>query len=166
MKNGQMPPAGMPRPDAATVATLGKWLEETLDAQGAAHPNPGRPGVHRLNRAEYSNAVRDIFDLDINAGSQLPVDDSGYGFDNIGAVLSVSPALLDRYLSVARKISRLAVGDPTLKPIEEAFEPRRPPTGTLFRFPPGSNGWATICLSIRPAAYPRATIFRWMRNTC
>ncbi len=126
VKNGQMPPVGMPRPDAATMAAFDRWLEETLDAEGAAHPNPGRPGVHRLNRAEYSNAVRDIFDLDIIAESQLPVDDSGYGFDNIGAVLSASPALLDRYLSVARKVSRLAAGDPTLKPIKEAFEPRRP----------------------------------------
>ena len=87
------------------------------------------PAIHRLNRAEYSNAIRDVFDLDINAGAQLPVDDSGYGFDNIGDVLSVSPALLDRYLSVGRKIARLAVGDPTLKPAEEIFEPRREPTG-------------------------------------
>ena len=71
---------------------------------------------------EYSNAIRDILALDINPGSLLPVDDSGYGFDNIADVLSVSPALLDRYLSVGTKVARLAVGDPTLKPAEEAFE--------------------------------------------
>ena len=104
-----------------------KWLETSLDAEAAAHPNPGRPAIHRLNRAEYSNAIRDVFGLDIDAGSQLPVDDSGYGFDNIGDVLSLSPALLDRYLSLSRKIARLAVGDPTQKPSEEVFEPRREP---------------------------------------
>ena len=124
---GQMPPAGMPRPNAARMAEFSKWLETALDAEAAAHPNPGRPAIHRLNRAEYRNAVRDVLALDINAGSQLPVDDSGYGFDNIGDVLSLSPALLDRYLSVGRKIARLAVGDPTLKPSEEIFEPRREP---------------------------------------
>ncbi len=124
---GQMPPAGMPRPSAARMAEFSKWLETSLDADAAAHPNPGRPAIHRLNRAEYSNAIRDIFALDINAGSQLPVDDSGYGFDNIGDVLSLSPALLDRYLSLSRKIARLAVGDPTLKPSAEIFEPRREP---------------------------------------
>jgi mono/diheme cytochrome c family protein len=125
VETGQMPPAGLPRPDAATIGGFRDWLEGSLDAETAAHPNPGRPAIHRLNRAEYSNAVRDIFDLDVNAGNMLPVDDSGYGFDNIGDVLSVSPALLDRYLSVARKVSRLAVGDPSIKPVEEAFEPRR-----------------------------------------
>jgi hypothetical protein len=124
---GQMPPAGMPRPNAARMAEFSKWLETSLDAEAAAHPNPGRPAIHRLNRAEYGNAIRDILALDINAGSQLPVDDSGYGFDNIGDVLSLSPALLDRYLSLGRKIARLAVGDPSLKPSEEVFEPRREP---------------------------------------
>lgn len=125
VKTGQMPPAGMPRPDANRSAEFANWLEAALDAEAAAHPNPGRPGVHRLNRAEYSNAIRDIFALDVSPGSELPVDDSGYGFDNIGDVLSVSSALLDRYLSVGRKIARLAVGDPTIKPTEETFEPRR-----------------------------------------
>src|ERR1700722_3206837 len=125
-KSGQMPPPGLPHPDSTSAAAFREWLEGALDAEGAAHPNPGHPAIHRLNRAEYSNAVRDIFDLDIDTNSLLPVDDSGYGFDNIGDVLSVSPTLLDRYLSVARKISRLVVGDPSIKPVEEAFEPRRP----------------------------------------
>ena len=110
---------------SAAATAFSKWLETALDAEAAAHPNPGHPAIHRLNRAEYSNAIRDIFELDVNAGALLPVDDSGYGFDNIGDVLSLSPTLLDRYLSVARKISRLAVGDLTIKPVEEAFEPRR-----------------------------------------
>ncbi|MEO8052739.1 MAG: DUF1592 domain-containing protein, partial [Acidobacteriota bacterium] len=127
VKAGQMPPAGMPRPDAAHMAAFSNWLETSLDAEAAARPDAGRPAVHRLNRAEYSNAIRDIFALDLNPVAQLPVDDSGYGFDNIGDVLSFSPALLDRYMSVGRKIARLAVGDPTLKPAEEIFEPRREP---------------------------------------
>lgn len=126
VKAGQMPPAGMPRPEPAVLASFAAWLEKSLDNEAATHPDPGRPAIHRLNRAEYSNAIRDIFDLDLSFGSLLPVDDSGYGFDNIGAVLSVSPALLDRYLSVARKVARQAVGDLTLKPSEETFEPRRP----------------------------------------
>lgn len=125
VKTGQMPPPGMPQPTPAVRADFRTWLETSLDAESAAHPNPGRVAIHRLNRAEYSNAVRDVLDLDVHPGEMLPVDDSGYGFDNNGDVLSVSPALLDRYLSVARKISRLAIGDPTIKPVEESFEPRR-----------------------------------------
>jgi mono/diheme cytochrome c family protein len=125
VKSGQMPPAGLPRPEPAVAAAFGKWLETSLDAEAMAHPDPGRTAIHRLNRAEYSNAVRDIFALDVSPGSMLPVDDSGYGFDNIGDVLSVSPSLFDRYISVAHKVSRLAVGDLALKPVEETFEPRR-----------------------------------------
>ena len=72
--------------------------------------------IHRLNRAEYSNAIRDLLALDINPGANLPADDSGYGFDNIGDVLSLSPVLIERYMSVGRMLSRLAVGDPDVKP--------------------------------------------------
>src|SRR6185295_19682697 len=102
-----------------------KSLETVLDRSAAASPNPGRPAVHRLNRAEYSNAIRDILALDIQPGASLPVDDSGYGFDNIGDVLSLSPALLERYMSVGRLISRLAVGNVALKPTVEEFQARR-----------------------------------------
>ena len=124
VRSGQMPPAGMPRPAAAAASSFVKWLEDALDRNAALNPNPGRPVVHRLNRAEYSNAIRDLLALDIKAGSTLPVDDSGYGFDNIGDVLSVSPALLERYMSAARRGSRLAIGDPSLKPAEEEFSAR------------------------------------------
>ena len=75
-----------------------------------------------MNRAEYSNAIRDLLSVDVKPGDWLPVDDSGYGFDNIAAVLSTSPALLERYMSAASKISRLAIGDPTLKPSEEIYD--------------------------------------------
>src|SRR5262249_18868721 len=92
--------------------------------------NPGRPVAHRLNRAEYSNAIRDLLALDIHAGSMLPVDDSGYGFDNIGDVLSLSPILLERYMSVGRTVSGLALGDMTIKPSQEEFTvPREPGSG-------------------------------------
>jgi len=121
LRSGEMPPAGLPRPSAAASAAFTKSLEDSLDKAAAAHPNPGRPAVHRLNRAEYSNAIRDVLALDIQPGASLPADDSGYGFDNIGDVLSVSPALLERYISVARLVSRLAVGEAGRKPSVEDF---------------------------------------------
>src|SRR6267154_1854436 len=121
--SGEMPPAGMPRPDASTSAALTNWLQTELDREAAAHPNPGRPTVHRLNRAEYSNAIRDLLALDIKPGAMLPADDTGYGFDNIGDVLSLSPILIVRYMSVARTVSRMAVGDPAIKPEIAEFKP-------------------------------------------
>ena len=133
VRSGQMRPPGLPHPDAAASAAFTKWLENSLDGAAAASPNPGRPAVHRLNRAEYSNAIRDLLAVDIQPGSLLPIDDSGYGFDNIGDVLAVSPVLLERYISVARKISRLAVGDTKIKPTEEVYEARRDPPGTIRR---------------------------------
>ena len=89
--------------------------------------NPGRAPVHRLNRADNSNAVRDLLAVDVRPGDWLPVDDSGYGFDNIAAVLSTSPALLERYMSAGRRVTRLAVGDLTLKPVEEIYDAKRDP---------------------------------------
>ena len=106
VRTGEMPPAGMPHPDDSDRQNLAASLAGALDREAAAHPNPGRPAIHRLNRAEYSNAIRDLLGVDIKPGEMLPVDDSGYGFDNIGDVLSVSPALLERYLSVARRRTR------------------------------------------------------------
>jgi hypothetical protein len=112
LRTGMMPPAGMPRPDAATISAVVAALETDLD--GAANaPPPGGPMVHRLNRAEYQNAIRDLLNVEIDGRAMLPGDSSDQGFDNLAAVLSVSPALLDRYLSAARKISRLAVGAQT-----------------------------------------------------
>ncbi len=125
VRTGEMPPPKLPRPTPAVSASFVKTLEEGLDKAGGAHPNPGRPAIHRLNRAEYSNAIRDLLAVDIQPGSMLPVDDSGYGFDNIGDVLSVSPVLLERYMSVGRLISRLAVGDPSFKPLIDEYAARR-----------------------------------------
>jgi mono/diheme cytochrome c family protein len=111
MRAGVMPPAGMPRPDHATLDALAGWLESQLDMAAAAYPNPGRTEpLHRLNRAEYRNAVRDLFGLDLDVAPLLPPDDSSYGFDNIAGVLKLSPTLMERYLAAAQKVSRLAVG--------------------------------------------------------
>jgi mono/diheme cytochrome c family protein len=128
LRSGEMPPATVrSRPDARMAGELATYLETTLDRAATAHPNPGRAPVHRLNRAEYSNAIRDLLAVDVRPGEWLPVDDSGYGFDNIAAVLSTSPALLDRYMSAARRVSRLAVGDLTLKGVEEIYDAKRDP---------------------------------------
>ncbi len=119
---GEMPPPGLPRPAAPVTASFTEWLSSQLDQAAAAHPNPGHPTIHRLNRAEYSNAIRDLLALDIHPGSKLPPDDSGYGFDNIGDVLSLSPMLIERYISAARMVSRMAVGDPATKPDVTEFD--------------------------------------------
>ena len=97
LRSGEMPPSTVrSRPDAKQAEAFAVFVETTLDRAAAARPNPGRAPVHRLNRAEYSNAVRDLLAVDVRPGEWLPVDDSGYGFDNIAAVLSTSPALLDK----------------------------------------------------------------------
>lgn len=122
LRTRAMPPVGRPRPIEAEYERLAARLESGLDAAAVADPNPGRrAAVHRLNRAEYTNAIRDLLALDIDGRSLLPADDSGYGFDNIADVLSVSPMLTERYLSAARKVSRLAVGDPAQAPATEIF---------------------------------------------
>src|SRR5689334_4761325 len=115
LRSREMPPAGMPRPTAAAYDTMVKAIEDERDHIAQVRPNPGRPTLHRLNRTEYQNAIRDLFALDIDVSEMLPADDIGYGFDNIGDVLQVSPVLLERYLSAARKISRTAVGDMTMQ---------------------------------------------------
>ena len=126
-RSGEMPPRGLPRPPATESAAFAKSLEESLDSAGAANPNPGRPAIHRLNRAEYSNAMRDLLAIDTQPGAALPTDNTSFGFDNIADVLSMSPALLERYVSVARSVSRLAVGDLKVKPVKDHYEPLRDP---------------------------------------
>ena len=114
LRTGMMPPSGAPRPDRATLDGLAATVESTLDRAAAAAPNPGTSALHRLNRTEYGNAIRDLLDLPIDVAKLLPGDDSSEGFDNQAAVLSVSPALMQAYVTAAAKISRLAVGDPTI----------------------------------------------------
>jgi mono/diheme cytochrome c family protein len=107
-----MPPPGEPRPSDARIDTFVSWLEQSLDEAARSKPHPGAPALHRLNRAEYANAVRDLLDVTIDAATLLPGDDSSAGFDNVASALSVSPALLSSYVAAAARISRLAVGDP------------------------------------------------------
>jgi mono/diheme cytochrome c family protein len=121
LRSGAMPPAGAPRPDRSAVASLAASLEAALDGAAAAAPNPGRASAHRLNRGEYVNAIRDLLALDIDGQSLLPPDPVGYGFDNIGDILSVSPALLERYMVAAGTISRLAVGDAAIRPVTQTY---------------------------------------------
>ena len=123
LRTGAMPPSSAPRPDAATYELIASFLESGLDRAASLKPNPGRvPALHRLNRTEYHNAIRDLLALEhVDVALLLPGDDSSYGFDNIADVLWVSPTLLDRYLAAAHKISRLAVGDPAMPLMAETY---------------------------------------------
>ena len=91
VRGGLMPPVGMPRPEKTALAGFASYLETAIDNGAAAHPKPGRPVLHRLNRSEYGNAIRDLLALDVDVTSLLPPDDEAYGFDNIADVLGVSP---------------------------------------------------------------------------
>jgi len=113
IRGGMMPPQGMPRPDEAVLESFVASLETTLEAQARLRPDPGFKAVHRLNRTEYGNVVRDLLSVDVNVADLLPADDESNGFDNQAGVLRVSPSLLEQYLAAARKISSLAVGTET-----------------------------------------------------
>ena len=142
VRTGMMPPSGAPRPDRVTLDRLAGSIEQAIDRVAAAAPNPGAPALHRLNRREYGNAVRDLLDLPINADSLLPGDDSGEGFDNMASVLSVSPALMQAYVTAAAHISRLAVGDPTISAGVTTYFPPRAMSQTGHRegMPLGTRG--------------------------
>jgi hypothetical protein len=121
LRSREMPPLGAPRPDEATYVALVNAIEGERDRLADAKPNPGRPTLHRLNRAEYGNSIRDLLGLQIDVSELLPPDDSGYGFDNIGDVLTVSPELLERYLLAAGKVSRQSVGDTKIPPTYQTY---------------------------------------------
>ncbi|HEY9182860.1 MAG TPA: DUF1587 domain-containing protein, partial [Gammaproteobacteria bacterium] len=121
LRGRQMPPLGGPRPDAETYDGFAAYLERRLDAAALANPEPGRASIHRLNRTEYGNAVRDLLALEVDAAEFLPADDEGYGFDNIADVLRVSPSLLEQYLSASAKIAALAVGDPNAPSVTAVY---------------------------------------------
>src|SRR6185369_14019256 len=120
-----MPPVGAPNPDKASLDAIASYLETSIDKAAAANPDPGRTTLHRLNRAEYGNAIRDLFAIDaLDVTSLLPADTEAYGFDNIADVLGTSPALMERYLSAAWKVASLAVSDPKITPTIETFRVR------------------------------------------
>ena len=124
LQQGSMPPPGRPRPEAATYHAVARALENGVDRAWEANPNPGRIGaVQRLNRAEYNNAIRDLFALDLDVKPLLPGDETADGsFDNFADSLSISTAHLERYMSVARQVTRLAVGLPPTSPKLDRFE--------------------------------------------
>jgi mono/diheme cytochrome c family protein len=125
LRTKTMPPANLPRPDQAGYDALASYIEEQIDAAAAAHPDPGHTEpVHRLNRTEYQNAIRDLLALDVDGSALLPADDQSYGFDNVAGVLKMSPTLLERYMGAAREISRLAVGTSKQPPLEETVRLR------------------------------------------
>jgi hypothetical protein len=119
LRAGMMPPSGLPRPDARVQESMVTFLEKELDRDAVVNLTP--PGMHRLNRTEYTNAIRDVLGLQVDATKFLPPDDSTHGFDNIAGALTLSPALMEAYLSAAGKISRLAVGDVSA-PTQAVFE--------------------------------------------
>ena len=124
LRAGSMPPPGRPRPDEATYRHVAGWLESELDSAWAAAPNPGRiNAIHRINRTEYRNAIRDLLALDVDVESLLPGDETADGsFDNFADVLGLSTAHIERYLSVARQVTRLATGLPPPSPGADAYE--------------------------------------------
>ena len=124
---GEMPPRGMKRPSKEEIADFTNWLEGSLDKMGAANPDPGRATLRRLNRAEYANAVRDLLDLQIDVSTDLPVDDSGYGFDNIADVLTVSRTLMDKYIRVGARVSRTATGLVSRSPVVTEYKLAKDP---------------------------------------
>ncbi len=130
LQTGEMPPKGVPRPDAAELKAVTNWIEKEFDRlDRIAKPDPGRVTARRLNRAEYNNTVRDLLGVNFRPADDFPQDDSGYGFDNIGDVLSLSPVLMEKYLNAAEKIARAAVfGSEPLKP---SLARLRPPLGKI-----------------------------------
>ena len=137
LRTGVMPPPGALRPDDTTFKTLVKAIDNERDRVTDVKPTPGRPTLHRLNRAEYGNAIRDLLALEVDVSELLPPDDSGYGFDNIGDVLTVSPELLERYLLAAGKVSRQAVGDTKIPPAYQTYTvPHDDQRVQLFTIPP------------------------------
>ncbi len=142
LRVGMMPPPGMPRPAPAQIDDLAGFLETSLDRAAAEKPRPGRTAMHRLNRAEYANAVRDLLALDVDAAALLPPDDESSGFDNIADVLTISPSLMERYLSASWNISRQAVGNLDIAPSTVVYRvrPDLSQDQHVDGLPPGTRG--------------------------
>jgi len=125
LRGGMMPPPGARRPEQAAIDGTVASLERVLDDAAAAHPNPGRVALHRLNRAEYANAIEDLLGLRVDASALLPKDDEADGFDNVASVLTVSPSFLDQYISAARVVTARALGNPAARAGSMTYRPAR-----------------------------------------
>jgi hypothetical protein len=121
LRAGMMPPPGLPRPDAATIRGFVVAMETSIDQAAALHPNPGKPALHRLNRTEYANSVRDVLGVQVDVSKILPPDNTSFGFDNMADVLDVSPTLMEGYIRAASRVSREAVGDPEAPPFTASY---------------------------------------------
>ena len=145
-RGNMMPPRGNPRPDAEEMQAFTGWLQDTLDSQVLASPRPGKSSLHRLNRTEYGNAVRDLLALEVDISEFLPADDEGYGFDNIADVLRTSPALLEQYLGASRKITELAIGDMSIDTVSTVYKvaPDLPQAQHIPGLPVGTRGGILI----------------------
>src|SRR5207237_4622166 len=121
---GLMPPSGAVRPDRAALDTFRSTLEGAIDRASLQQKNPGVTMLHRLNRTEYANAVHDLINVDVDVSTILPADDSSEGLDNIADVLGTSPALIERYVGAAAKISRIAIGDTDISPLSTTYKVR------------------------------------------
>jgi len=146
LRAGLMPPAGAKRPERGSLDAFAKSIEDSIDHFAASNPNPGRAPLHRMNRVEYANAIRDLLALEVDSSTLLPADDSSHGFDNIADVLGVSPSLLERYVSAAAKISRLAVGERDAAPAQVTYTVKGDlsQNQTLEGQPLGTRGGTTI----------------------
>ncbi|MBC8165409.1 MAG: DUF1587 domain-containing protein, partial [Bryobacteraceae bacterium] len=141
MRSGEMPPPALPRPKAADLQAVTSWLEEEFDrADRLAKPNPGRVTARRLNRSEYNNTIRDLLGVAFRPADDFPQDDSGYGFDTIGDVLSLPPVLMEKYLTAAEKVVRTALfgAEPIATALIRHYPPLRrpspPPPQSLFEY--------------------------------
>ncbi|MDX2151551.1 MAG: DUF1592 domain-containing protein [Bryobacteraceae bacterium] len=134
LKTGEMPPKGVPRPKQPEVDAVASWLEAELERrEQSIPPDPGRVTARRLNRTEYNNTIRDLLNVPFRPADDFPADDAGYGFDNIGDVLSLSPVLMEKYLAAAEKIARKALGlETALKPTAERYKAEYRPQSPLF----------------------------------
>jgi mono/diheme cytochrome c family protein len=146
VRTGMMPPAGARRPERAALDAFAAGLEASLDRAAEREPNPGTTLLHRMNRVEYANAIRDLLTVDIDPAAYLPADDSDNGFDNVAEALGISPALMERYVGAAAKISRVAIGDPGISPLATTYKVHGDltQTDTIDGAPPGTRGGIVV----------------------
>src|ERR1700676_2265064 len=152
--SGEMPPPGLPVPSKAEISAVTGWIENLLgkvSTPAIPQGDPGRVTARRLNREEYNNTVRDLLGVSVRPADEFPVDDSGYGFDNIGDVLTLSPLLMEKYISTARKLSQLAVYGPVLPPKPTVLAVLLPKKGAEISV--GSSGGLILPYSMRGTMY-------------